>query len=96
METQSSFAESINRAFWDTLRTHGDPLPMVVRAAPAGVDVEEEDGANSATVYLRDDGIEIRVGDLQLVVKHQHVVLMQSHPPYPIQRWTVLWEGDMT
>lgn len=87
--------EVIDRALWNVLRPQGDPAEATVTVRASGVDIEGTDGDFFVSVAPHDDGIDVRVGDVQLVVKGKRLALMQLHPPYPIQRWTVLWEGNL-
>lgn len=86
---------SIERALWNVLRPQGDPLETTVTVRPGSVDIDSADGLVEVAVYAHEDGVDVRVHDLQLFVKKQKVTLVQAHHPYPIERWTILWEGDM-
>lgn len=88
-------SDAINRALWNTLRPQGDPLPVTVRAAPTVTEIEDSDGLVNVSVSAYEDGVDVRIHDLQVIVKKQRVVVLQQHPPYPIQRWTILFEGEI-
>lgn len=95
MSDSKESRQRIDRPLWNVLSTNGDPVEQRVQVTAGAVDVEAADGSATTTVYLRDDGVDVRVGDLQLIVKKRRVALVQQHPPYPISEWTILWEGEM-
>jgi hypothetical protein len=89
-------AEQIERPLWNVLCPSGDPIETTVTARPTVVEIESDDGRVQINVYAQEDGIDIRVHDLQVTVKGKRVTVMQQHPPYPIERWTLHWEGVLS
>jgi hypothetical protein len=86
---------TIDREAWNALTPYGDPLECTVTVRPAGVYIEDGDGEVQVGAYALEDGVDLRVGDVQFIVQGRQVKVVQSHPPYPISRWTVLWEGEL-
>jgi hypothetical protein len=87
--------EEVNRALWNVLRTQGDSVEITATVRHGSVHVEAMEEGIDAWIHAQDDGVDVRVHDVQLVVKGKRVTLIQAHPPYPIERWTILWEGDL-
>ena len=54
-------------------------------------------GNSDISAYVAKDATDVRVGKVQLLVGQRgaQAALVISHPPYPIERWTVLWEGKL-
>jgi hypothetical protein len=88
-------SEEIERALWNVLRPTGEPVEVAVSVRPGHINVESDDGRIEASISPLDDGVDARIGYVQLFVKGSRVALVQAHPPYPISRWTVLWEGNL-
>lgn len=86
----------IDRALWNVLRPKGDPVETRTTVRATGVDVEAVEGQAEVSVSVQDDGVDVRIAHVQVFVKGNHVSVVQSHPPYPISRWTILWEGDLS
>lgn len=82
----------ITRDEWNSLNLLTAPVEIKTTVTET-VAIETESVDLYAAVC--EDGVDVRVGDLQLIVKGQGVVLVQRHPPYPIEEWTVLWEGKL-
>jgi hypothetical protein len=88
---------TIGRDEWRWMRPQGDVEPCTVTARTNGsVDIESGDGLIEVSVYPHGDGVEIRAHEMSLVLKRQSIAVIQSHPPYPISRWTVHYEGSMS
>jgi hypothetical protein len=88
-------SREINREEWNEIRPRGETVDTRVTVLSTGVDIEDYDGLIQAGFSAHEDGVDIGIGDLQLVAKKNRIYLMRMHPPYPIERWTVLWEGDL-
>lgn len=90
----------MNREEWTALwyEMRGDDLDERVKATvtsdpSSAASIECGDGLASVEVGVYADATDIRVGEVQLLVGRNRAALIVSHPPYPISRWTVLWEG---
>jgi hypothetical protein len=85
----------INREQWRAYSLSGDSVECKTTVRSGGVDIEDSEGKVEIIVITREDGVDVRVGDLQLVIKDRALALLQKHPPYPIKEWTVLFEGEL-
>lgn len=83
----------IGREAWRRLGPQGPRGGFVTTVRSESVNVET-DGAY-IEVHPHEDGIDVRVEDVQFIVMGQRVIVVQKHPPYPIKRWTILWEGRL-
>lgn len=85
----------LNRDEWTALRPSGEEAEGTVRVRRGSVDFESDGGAIEASLSAYENGVDARVGYVQVFVKGTHVSVVQAHPPYPIMRWSLLWEGDL-
>lgn len=95
----------LSRTEWQALRDEhcGRPIDVDVKSTIRSgespvVDIEFGDSLgpvflSSVSVYAESDATDVRVGQIQLLVGRERVALVQSHPPYPVKRWTLLFEG---
>src|SRR3954452_9117189 len=60
--------EVIERALWNVMRPQGEAVETTVTVRPGHVLVEDDDG-NDVAISLLDDGIDVRIGHIQLFVK---------------------------
>lgn len=98
LPTQSnatSDREVINRSLWSCYTTNGDQVETKTTARSGLIEIEDMEGLADITVHVTDDGIDIRVGDLELIVKGRRVALLQKHPPYPIKKWSIMFQGEI-
>lgn len=85
----------IGRAEWRELVEKGEDVPVVATVRGSSVDIEGDEGRVEASLDAGTKGVDARIGHVQMFVARQQIVLVVAHPPYPIERWTVLYEGPM-
>ena len=77
----------------------GDPeddITVEARVKPASVEMEFRDGdgvPSTVDVHVTSAGTDVRVGLLQCLITPERLVVIVWHPPYPISRWTVIYDG---
>lgn len=91
---------TLNRDEWQALcaRVVGPPADdasTVIRSRPGSVDIDFEDGVSEVGVYFSPAATDIRIGDLQFLVGRDRLVVIRCHPPFPIKRWTVIYDGPL-
>lgn len=83
----------IGREEWTQL-WDGEPLEIHAEFRTDHARLEFGDGVSGVDVSATANATDVRVMDVQILVGRHGIKVIQQHPPYPISRWTVLWEGD--
>lgn len=90
---------TIDRDGWKQLCTEygGDAKQSegTTTMACGRINFSDTDGHHNVDLYPTEDGLDIRAYDVQVLVSRNRIAVVQHHTPYPIQRWTVLWEGEL-
>lgn len=79
------------------LLPHGESVECSVTVRPGSVSVDSEDGLVYVNVDSFRDGVDVRVHDLQLIVKKQSIAITQWLPAHNGREAgrVVLWAGHM-
>lgn len=92
----NSLPQRIERTEWQE-RFHLPTVDAYTKAdvRPGTVDVEFGEAQSHVSLTFNDEATDIRIGDLQFVVGRNRLSVLRAHPPFPIQQWTVLYDGPL-